>query len=446
MTMRIRKWRIALVIALGAAVIAPRPTEAYSVFTHEELIDLTWQDSIRPLLIARFPGVTEAQLREAHAYAYGGCTMQDMGYYPFENEFFSELAHYVRSGDFINNLFREAQTVDEYAFAIGALSHYLGDSFGHSMATNPSTGIDFPKLASKYGPIVTYDEDPHAHVRTEFGFDIGQLYERTFAPTAYMKFIGFHTPRALLERAFRVTYGFDIHGLFGRTRAALHSYRFAVRKFLPAFAGAEVILHGKQFTADTGNDGYDEFIKQLQRADYERRWAYTYKKPGVGPHLLALVIKIVPKVGPAAMLAIKVPDKKTEGLYMDSVNRTAAAYRELLGKLLQNPQATLELPNRDLDTGQKVRPGGYKLTDETYAKLVAQLTRDKTITIPAGVKRDILDYYADPNAPISTKRDKRTWKRLQAQLEILRGMKTESDGRATTGFEDAATNPGQVQP
>jgi hypothetical protein len=264
--MRIRRWRIglALVMALAMAVFAQRPAEGYSVFTHEELIDLTWRDSIRPLLMARFPGVTDAQLREAHAYAYGGCTMQDMGYYPFENEFFSELTHYVRSGDFVNNLFREAQTVDEYAFAIGALSHYLGDSFGHSLATNPSTGIDFPELAAKYGPVVTYDEDPHAHVRTEFGFDVGQLSKQTFAPPAYMKFIGFHTPRALLERAFRVTYGFDVHGLFGRTRVALHTYRFAVRRFLPSFAGAEVILHGKHFPADATNDEeYEIFIKQL---------------------------------------------------------------------------------------------------------------------------------------------------------------------------------------
>lgn len=443
--MRFGLQRMALLMALTVAVFAARPAQAYSVFTHEELIDLTWQDSIRPLLVARFPGVTEAQLRVAHAYAYGGCTMQDMGYYPFENEFFSELTHYVRAGDFINNLFREAQTVDEYAFAIGALSHYLGDSFGHSLATNPSTGIDFPKLARKYGPVVTYDENPHAHVRTEFGFDIGQLSKRTFAPPAYMEFIGFHTPRTLLERAFRVTYGFDIHGLFGRTRLALHTYRFAVRRFLPAFAGAEVVLHGKQFTADIGNEGYDEFIKQLQHADYERHWAYTYKEPGVGPHLLAAVIKIVPKVGPASMLAIKIPDKKTEGLYVESVNHTAATYRDLLAKLRENPQATLDLPNRDLDTGARVRPGAYALTDKTYAKLVAKLTQDGTIVIPAGVKRDILDYYADAHAPISTKKNARLWKRLMAQLEILRGMKTERDGRATSGPDGASGIPEEAR-
>lgn len=418
-----------LAIAL-AAMICILPSQAYSVFTHEELIDLTWKDSIRPLLLARFPGTTDAQLQEAHAYAYGGCTMQDMGYYPFENPFFTELTHYVRAGDFVNNLFREARNVNEYAFAIGALSHYLGDAIGHSVATNPSTGINFPKLAEKYGPDVTYEEDPHAHVRTEFAFDVGQLSKRTYAPPAYLKFIGFHTPRELLERAFKRTYGFDIHGLFGRTRAALHTYRYGVRSFLPAFAGAEVILHGKQFAADTGNDGYQIFIKQLQQADYERHWAYTYKKPGIGSHLLAVVVKIVPKVGPAAMLAIKIPNEKTESLYIDSVNRTALVYRELLQQLRENPEMLIDLPNRDLDTGQKVKPGAYRLTDKTYAKLVERLTTNGTTVIPKRLQEDILSYYADPNAPITTKKNARAWKKLMSQLETLRQMKTEDDWKA----------------
>jgi len=421
--------RVILTIVLAATVLI-QPSEAYSVFTHEELIDLTWKDSIRPLLLARFPGTTDAQLREAHAYAYGGCTMQDMGYYPFENAFFSKLTHYVRPGDFVNNLFREAHNVNEYAFAIGALSHYLGDVIGHSVGTNPSTGVAFPKLAEKYGQYVTYEEDPHAHVRTEFGFDVGQLSKRTFAPTAYLNFIGFHTPRALLERAFKRTYGFDIHGLFGRTRPALHSYRFAVRKFLPTFAGAEVILHKKQFGADNGSDGYKIFIKQLQEADYERNWAYTYKKPGIGPHLLAVVIKIVPKVGPAAMLAIKIPNEKTESWYIDSVNRTAMVYRELLDKLRKDPEMLIDLPNRDLDTGQKVKPGAYRLTDRTYAKLVQRLTKDETLVIPKRLQEDILNYYADPNAPIADKNNARKWKKLMGELEKIRQMKTEDDWKA----------------
>ena len=161
-----------------------KPAFAYSVFTHQQLIDLVWDSSIRPLLLSRFPRATEADLRLAHSYAYGGCIIQDLGYYPFSHEFFSNLTHYVRSGDFVVNLFREAQDLNEFAFAIGALSHYVGDSIGHRDAVNPATAISFHGLERKYGPTVTYQDNPHAHVRTEFGFDIDQLTAASFCPTA----------------------------------------------------------------------------------------------------------------------------------------------------------------------------------------------------------------------------------------------------------------------
>ena len=69
---------------------------AYSVLTHEEIIDLVWTDEIRPLLLQRFPGLTEEQITEAHAYAYGGAVIQDLGYYPFGSTEFSDLVHYDR--------------------------------------------------------------------------------------------------------------------------------------------------------------------------------------------------------------------------------------------------------------------------------------------------------------------------------------------------------------
>ena len=350
--------------------------------------------------------------------------MQDMGYYPFGNKFFSDLMHYVRAGDFVNNLFRESRNVDEYAFAIGALSHYLGDTIGHSVAINPATGIEFPKLARKYGPIVTYDENPQAHVRTEFAFDVDQLSKRTFVPPAYLKFIGFSVPRHLIERAFLSTYGFPLTGLLGDTRPALRSYRGAVRSFIPAFAQAEIVLHGRQFTLDTQNEAYRTFSHRLQTADYERNWAYTYRPPGFGPHLLAIVIKIIPKVGPAALLAIKIPGTASEDRYVESVNRTVDTYNGLLKILLAHSRAALDLPNRDLDTGEKIKPGGYALTDKTYAKLVGRLTSDPSRVVPRQLRDDILDFYSDPNAPITTKKNARQWKRLTAQLEALKKMKT----------------------
>ena len=168
------KSRIAIMI-LSIVGSVPQLASGYATFTHEELIDLAWNDSIRPVLLEKYPGTTDAALREAHAYAYGGCLIQDLGYYPFGKELFSDLAHYVRSGDFVVSLLKNARNVNELAFAIGALSHYVGDSIGHSQAVNPSTALTFPGLERKYGPIVTYEEDPTAHVRTEFGFDVAQI-------------------------------------------------------------------------------------------------------------------------------------------------------------------------------------------------------------------------------------------------------------------------------
>lgn len=313
-----------------AVLLLIQPAGAYSVFTHEEVVDLAWDSSIRPLLLARFPGATDDQLRQAHAYAYGGCTIQDLGYYPFANQFFSNLTHYVRSGDFVSRLLNDVRTLDEYAFALGALSHYFGDSIGHSDAVNLSTPIAFPKLERKYGPVVTYDEDPHAHVRTEFAFDIGQLSKRTFAPPSYMRHVGFRVPRRLLDQAFRETYGFGFPELVGKTRPAVRSYRTSVRTLIPAFSGAEIVLHRHQFPPDTLNDSYRLFSERLQRADYERHWKTGYMGPGFGSHVLAIVVKILPKVGVVSLLAIKIPDQKTEDFYVASVNRTVDAYAEIL--------------------------------------------------------------------------------------------------------------------
>ncbi|MGH9683576.1 MAG: zinc dependent phospholipase C family protein [Candidatus Acidiferrales bacterium] len=411
-------------VTLIAVLFVPQRGDAYSVLTHEELIDLAWASSIRPLLLARFPGSTDAQLREAHAYAYGGCAIQDMGYYPFGHEFFSDLTHYARTGDFINNLFREARTLDEYAFAIGALSHYLGDSIGHSEATNPATAIAFPKLERRYGPIVTYDESPHGHVRTEFAFDIGQLTKRGFAPPAYLRFVGFKVPRKLLERAFLETYGFDIHEVLGRAHPALKSYRSSVRSFIPRFAEAEVVLHRCQFVPNTPGTAYDTFSERISRTAYERHWAQTYRDPGFGAHVLAIVIRVLPKVGPISLLAIKIPNTQTEGWYVASVNRTVDTYRGMLDTLRTSGAAGIPLPNRDLDTGNLVKPGGYPLTDKTYAKLLDRLTSKPGRVLPAGLRQNILAYYSDPNAPITTKKNAKAWKRATSELEILKQMKS----------------------
>jgi len=407
-------------LLLCAVTFSSPNTQAYSVLTHEELIDLAWNDSIRPLLLTKFPGATEEQLREAHAYAYGGSAVQDMGYYPFGKQFFSNLTHYVRSGDFVAWLLRNAHSLDEYAFAVGALSHYVGDSIGHSEAINRATAVEFPKLANKFGPSLTYDENPHGHIQTEFAFDIAELSDGDFAPAAYLRHVGFKVPRKFLEEAFLNTYGFDIHEVLGRARPALHSYRTAVRSFIPAFAEAEVVLHRRGFPPHTDSEADRIFRERLARTTHERRWKHMQKGPGVKAHLLAALVFVVPKIGPVSDLAIKIPNPETYEMYQSSVNHTLDILRGMLHQL-RDTGDDVTLVNIDLDTGDHVKRGEYPLTDATYAQLLDRLTSKPDRVIPADTKRNIMIYYgtmAITDKP-NPKRD--------AQLGTLRIMKA-SDG------------------
>lgn len=389
---------------------------AYSVLTHEELIDLAWNDSIRPLLLAKFPSATNEQLIEAHAYAYGGSAIQDMGYYPFGKRFFSNLTHYVRAGDFVTWLLRNAHTMNEYAFAIGALSHYLGDTIGHSQAINPATAVEFPKLKRKYGDKVTYGESPHGHIRTEFAFDVEEMKNTEFAPPAYLRRIGFEVPRHFLEQAFLATYGFDIHEIVGSARPTLRSYRTSVRSFIPSFAEAEIVLHGHQFPPHPDNEAYRTFADRVAKTNYERHWMHTFKGPGVGAHFLAILVFLVPKVGGASDLAIKIPNPQTQDEYLRSLNHAVDVFRQILDKA-RNGDDPSSIANLDLDTGDPARLGTYPLADQTYAQLLRRITETPNQGVPADLRQHLLNYYQDPapapNIP----------KAVSDELDVLRQMK-----------------------
>jgi hypothetical protein len=398
----------------------------YSVLTHEQIIDLAWKDSIVPMLLSRYPHTTAAELDRARAYAYGGCAIQDAGYYPFGHVFFSDLTHYVRSGDFVASLIRNSRNVDELAFALGALSHYVGDSVGHHDAVNPSTAVEFPNLEAKFGPVVTYDESPHGHVRTEFAFDIDQLSKRRLAPSAYLNHVGLKVSMRLLEVAFFETYGLHLRSMDIDRRAAEATYRRAVRNFLPSIAYAEVLLHRKSFPDDAPGSEFDQYAQRVKEADASNGWEqYRKGQFSLKTRVLAFVIVIVPKVGVLSDLAIRGPDQATEETYVESVNRTIDRYEQVLGFLTSNPTAepgvTMKLENRDLDTGLRVRPGSYRLTDWTYAQLLEKITTLRE-PVPATLKRDILAYYADPAAPITTKKNQNAWRRVQEQLAVLQTM------------------------
>jgi hypothetical protein len=349
--------------------------------------------------------------------------IQDLGYYPFGKTLFSDLTHYVRSGDFIVALLRDASTADELAFAVGALSHYIGDNIGHSQVVNVSVALEFPSLAKKYGPVVTYAESEHAHVRTEFAFDIDEISKHRFAPLKYLDHVGLKVPQPMLERAFFETYGLDMRQTLGFRRPVVKGYRFGVRAFLPRIAYAEALLHKNGFPPDTQNAAADRLRADLLQASQDNDWEPYRRTPGIGTHMLAGLIFILPKVGALSSLSIKGPTDDTQAKYIDSVNRSAATLR---GALNHFSAISSALPNRDLDTGNEIRPGSYVLTDQTYAKLLALLTekrKGQPQVLPLGLKDNVLAYYADPASPISTKKNAKKWAKVQVELAQLATLK-----------------------
>jgi hypothetical protein len=401
-------------------LIVSRPAGAYSLLTHEQLIDLTWQSSIAPLLRNRYPNLTPAELEEARSYAYAGCVIQDIGYYPFGDPFFSNLTHYVRSGDFVVFLFRDAKNANELAFAIGALSHYVGDNIGHSEATNRAVPVEFPKLAAKYGPVVNFGEDKNAHIQTEFAFDINEIAHRRFAPVHYLRHVGLNVPTQQLAAAFYDTYGLSEDFSKARShRINVGGFRFAVRSFIPRIAYAVTLLHRSHMPADSTSPELQKLESEIALVATTNNWDQYRKRAGIGTYSLAGLIFVLPKIGPLKLVAIKGPTAATEERYVHSVNQSTDALNSTLSKF-GKPHQTL--PNRDLDTGSRVRPGGYRLTDDTYAKLLHRLVAAPNHTVPPGLKADILNYYADPAAPIHTKKNPAKWARVQADLQTLRTL------------------------
>lgn len=468
---RLRK---AILLTFMLAMPWERRAAAYSLLTHEQLIDLTWKESIVPLLLSRYPALTPAQLDEARAYAYGGCVIQDIGYYPFGDRSFSNLTHYVRSGDFVVNLFRNAQNADELAFAVGALSHYVGDSIGHSQATNLAVPIEFPKLRAKYGSTVNYAEGQHQHVQTEFAFDISEIAHHHMAPVRYLRHIGLKVPVRQLALAYYQTYGLTEEFSSKRRGFNVRGYRFAVHTFIPRIAYAVTLLHRRHEPAEPNTPEALEIANEVDAVAAENDWQTYRRKAGIGTYALAGLLFVVPKIGPLKLVAVKGPTPATETNYMHSVAVSTAVLRRMLARftppstigsratgpagrpapsriaaadsaatqdaLLRSQDRSHPLPNRDLDTGRVVQPGGYPLTDSTYADLIHRLTQNPAQPIPPGIKMDIQAYYANPDLPIATKKDPGRWAQVQADLVTLNGMPTSTEPQPFPTYGDDAVS------
>jgi hypothetical protein len=405
--------------ALGLLLVTQVPAlRSYSVLTHEAIIDSTWGSAIKPLLLKRFPAATAEELMQAHAYAYGGCIIQDLGYYPFGSKFFSDLTHYVRVGDFVLNLIRESQDLDEYAFALGALSHYAADSDGHPMAVNLTVPMLYPKLGRKFGKLVTYGDDPSSHGKTEFAFDVFQAAKGRYASAAYKSFIGFEVAKPVLDRAFQDTYGMRLDTAFLSVDMAIGSYRRAVGTVLPAITRVAWQIKKQEIGKEAPSITRKTFLYNLSRSSYEKNWGATYTRPGIRSKALAALVRFVPKVGPLRPLAFEKLTPETEKMYMASFNSTIARYRELLSEL---STGRLKLPNDNLDVGAFTAPGKYRLTDVAYSELLHKL-RDHYAEMPPELRSDILGFYRNLDAPISTRTNHEEWARVLGELDRLRAV------------------------
>jgi len=409
--------RLMLVSLFSVALAWPAPVCAYAVLSHEAIIDAAWETHIKPLLLRKFPQANEEELSRAQAYAYGGAIIQDMGYYPYGSPFFSDLTHYIRSGDFIQALLRDAKDLNDYAFAVGAMAHYAADNDGHRLGTNRAVPILYPGLRKKYGDSVSFEDGKLAHVKTEFGFDVLEIARERYAPDSYHDFIGFEVSRSVLEQAFRETYGLELKELLVSEDQALNSYRHDVSKLIPMATRIAWHLKQDEIRDDLPDATRRRFLYNLSRSNYEREWGKDYHKPSPGERFLAFLYKLLPKFGPLRVLQFKTPTPETERMFEASFNATLERYRKLLDSARDG---SVELPNNNFDVGENTGPGKYRMNDEAHARLLDRLAGNSFLGASSEVKAELMQFFADPNAAYATKRNAKAWAKVQIQLQRLK--------------------------
>jgi hypothetical protein len=428
MRLSIRGSIIGLVVAV--ILVTASPLSAYSVLSHEATIDVTWDKVLEPLLKQRFPRASADDLLRARSFAYGGSVIQDLGYYPFGNKFFSNLVHYVRSGDFVEALLRDARDVDEFAFALGALAHYANDTSGHPEAINVTVPIVYPKLQRKYGDVVTYAQAPHQHVIVEFSFDIVHAVGGAFLPDTYKRFIGFRVATPLLERAVRETYGLEMRDLFGDLDRSISTYRYAVSQIIPTLTAAAWRDKHDEIVKLTPAIDRNAFVFSYPRAAYEQDYGREYQRPGFFARVLGVLYRILPKIGPLKPLSFKAPTPEAAELFARSFRDATARFRTEVNDLKDRQ---FEIANANFDTGRPSRFGDYSLADDTYGELLAQLSDQKFQGMPVALTRNIVAFYGDgPGPSVQDKKVRKRWAKVERTLQELRGP---SNRRASSRVE-----------
>ena len=373
MKMGLRKFVTLPILMAMLAMVCPPRAGAYSVLSHEEIVDMAWKVQIVPMLKARFPDMTDDDMRQAHAYAYGGSVIQDIGYYPFGDKYFSDLVHYVRANEFVDALIRDSTTPDEYAFALGALAHFCGDTVGHP-AINQVVSEENPPLRHKFGGQVTYAQDPTAHLRTEFGFDVVEVAQGHYSQENYRDFIGFQVAKPLLNQAFEETYGIPVSDVLKHEDLAISTYRQSVSHLIPRMTTIAFVHYKSQIEQATPGIEKRKFLYRLNQTEYKKEFGTDYYHVGIRGKIVAFFLQLVPKVGPFKALKVTLPNAQEQDIYIKSVNSTVDRYRHYLAQIHAAPAP---LPPSDPKAAALARQAAEKVAkDVDTARRLADEEQD----------------------------------------------------------------------
>ena len=388
---RLVSWTTGILVL--AVCLQAQPVHAYGVLAHLALVDAAWDDALVPALRQRFPGLTEEELHRAHAAAYGGALLHDLGYYPGGSREMSDLFHYVRSAAFVRTLTEEARDPIEYAFSLGALAHYLGDAQGHPLGVNRVVALSFPKLQARHGNSVSYIQSPKAHLRTEFGFNVVQVARGLYAPEAYREFIGFEVPLPLLARAVRRTYGIELTEILPRPERAVRSLRRFVASRFPKATRVAWTYKKDEIKKLLPAVRNEEFVYNLTNAAFEKEWGTDYDRPGLLSRVAAFLLRLVPKVGPLRLLVPKPPTAEGERIYQESFNAVLEAYRAALRG------DAPPFPDVNLDVGRATPAGSYERSDVAWAALRARLDAAGLQSVDPALAEAIRAHYGNAARP-----------------------------------------------
>ncbi len=396
--------------------LAGLTSRAYSILAHEAIIDATWKSTLMPLLKQKYPDATREQILMAHSYAYGGAIVADMGYMPFGNGFFTDLVHYVRSGDFVQALIADSQNLNEYAFALGALSHYMADKYGHSLSTNLNVPIIYPKLQKKFGNVVTYEDDHTSHSRMEFAYDVLQIGQNGYTSEGYHDFIGFNISVPVLEKAFYETYGRELGSIFSNINSSINTMRWGVRNLFPVLTKSA--YKANQTDIEKMHPGITarKFQYKMSKRSFNLEFGKERKEPKFFAKVAVFFIKILPKIGPLKTLKFKSPGEKGQKLFAISFETILKNYKDALGQVGNNQ---LILPDIDFDTGNLTCLGEYKLADNTYAELLEELQEQQYKNVTPELQKSILDFYNGADTTQLTAKDLKKWAKTSVRIKEL---------------------------